>query len=134
MAKKTKLKAGCGIGLVFSAGFLCGVIAFFILLIKVIPKSEGWKSEESKEFVANHLANQLKMTEQQRVDARPIVDSALDERWAVRREYLLKDRDLTEEALQKMKLLLDEKQKEKAEKMFRNWWEGKKKLLDPGAE
>ena len=131
MAGKTKLKAGCGIGLVFSAGFLCGVIAFFVLLIKVIPKSEGWKDSESKEFVANHLANQLSLTDEQRTKIRPIVDDALDKRWSVRKTYLLEDRVLVQAAFEEILPLLDEKQKAKATKMHENWWDGKKRLLMP---
>ena len=131
MARKTKLKAGCGIALVFSAGFLCGIIAIFLLLANVIPKSERWKDSESKEFVANHIANQLKLTEEQREVIRPIFDAALEKRWSVRKTYLLEDRDLVKAAFDEIRPHLDEWQKGKAEKLYENWWNGKKRLLGP---
>jgi hypothetical protein len=56
MDRKTKFKAGCGLLGVFGAGFLCGAVALFVFLVRIIPLSEGWRDEESKEFVTDHLA------------------------------------------------------------------------------
>jgi len=58
-----KVKAGCGVLAVFCAGMFCGVIALFIFLIFLIPRSEGWKKNESKDFLAKHFARQLKLNE-----------------------------------------------------------------------
>ena len=101
MAGKTKLKAGCGVALVFAGGFLCGAIALFILIVKVIPLSEGWRDEESKEFVVNHVANQLNLTEEQLVDATPIIHEALEKRYSHRKVYVEADIELTREAYEK---------------------------------
>ena len=131
MAKKTKLKAGCGLVMVFGTGFLFGALALFILLIRIIPLSEGWRDEESKEFVMNHLVNRLDLTEEQILQIEPIVYEALDQRYERRKTYLEADIDLTGKALSKMLPILSEEQKEKAKKAFENWKKGKQKLLLP---
>ena len=87
-----KVKAGCGVITVFGLGFGAGVITLLILIVKEIPLSEGWKSDESKAFVTRQISNQLKLTEEQAAEVRPIVEEALEARWALRREYLLEDR------------------------------------------
>ncbi len=131
MGKKTKFKAGCGVASVFGAGFLCGAIALFIIIVKIIPLSEGWKDEESKEFVINHLANRLKLTEEQVKDVTPIVRSALDERYAHRKVYIEADIELTREALKEMQPLLTDEQKIRSDKMLNEWIKGKKRFLLP---
>ncbi|MEC5127485.1 hypothetical protein VSU19_12030 [Verrucomicrobiales bacterium BCK34] len=131
MGKKTKFKAGCGVASVFGAGFLCGAIALFIIIVKIIPLSEGWKDEESKEFVINHLANRLKLTEKQVEDVTPIVRSALDERYAHRKVYIEADIELTRLAFEEMKPFLDAGQQTRAKKMFDEWKKGKKRFLLP---
>ncbi|MEM9016389.1 MAG: hypothetical protein AAGC68_05200, partial [Verrucomicrobiota bacterium] len=72
MAGKTKLKAGCGVVGVFASGFLCGALALFLILAKIIPLSEGWRDEESKNFLLNHLRNRLELTEEQVTEMKPI--------------------------------------------------------------
>lgn len=129
MAGKTKVKAGCGIALVFSGGFLCGAIALFILIVKIIPLSEGWRDEESKEFVVNHLADSLSLTDEQVEKAKPVIYKALDRRYRHRKTYVEADIELTREALEQLRPLLDEKQVEKAEKKFANWVDGKERFL-----
>lgn len=131
MVGKTKLKAGCGLSLVFVAGFLCGAIALFVIIVKVVPLSEGWRDEESKEFVMKHLANQLDLTDQQVSEIEPIVNETLDRRYSHRKVYVLADIDLTREAKEKIEPLLDGKQKTKIEKMFANWEKGKKRFVMP---
>ncbi|MDF1741686.1 MAG: hypothetical protein P1U86_21165 [Verrucomicrobiales bacterium] len=131
MGKKTKFKAGCGVAAVFGAGFLCGAIALFIIIVKIIPLSEGWKDEESKEFVINHLANRLNLTEKQVEDVTPIVRRVLDERYAHRKVYIEADIELTRLAFEEMKPLLDDEQQTRAEKMFAEWKKGKKRFLLP---
>ena len=126
---KTKLKAGCGLFMVFGAGFLCGVIVLFLLLVKIIPLSEGWKDEDSKEFVLEHLANRLSLDEAQIEQAKPIVYEALDERYIHRKVYVEADIELTLAAFEKLKPILTEEQIEKAKKMFANWKSGKKRFL-----
>ncbi len=126
---KTKLKAGCGLFMVFGAGFLCGVIILFLLLVKIIPLSEGWRDEESKEFVIEHLSNRLDFTDDQLEQAKPIVYDALDERYAHRKVYVGADIELTRLAFEKLKPILTPEQQEKAARMFENWKNGKEHLL-----
>lgn len=126
---KTKLKAGCGLFMVFGAGFLCGVIVLFFFLIKIIPLSEGWRDEESKEFVIDHLANRLALTEEQLVEARPIVFEALDERYAHRKTYVEADIELTRAAFEELKPHLTPEQIEKASQIFENWVKGKQRFV-----
>jgi len=127
----TRLKAGCGLLLVFSAGFLCGVIALFVLLVRVIPLSEGWKAEESKRFITNHLARRLALSDEQQKIIRPLIHEGLDERWRIRKEYLLRDRDLVEERMKEVERHLDEEQKERVREGVDNWWKGKQMLVMP---
>ena len=129
MFEKTKLKAGCGLFMVFSAGFLCGAIALFLLIVNIIPLSEGWRDEESKEFVINHLANKLSFTEEQLEQAKPIVYQALEERYEHRKIYVEADIELTRTAFEDLKPILTEQQVEKAKQMFKNWKEGKKRFV-----
>ncbi len=132
MAGKTKLKAGCGVALVFAGGFLCGVIALFILMVKVIPLSEGWRDEESKKFVVNHLANQLNLTEEQLVKATPIIHEALDKRYRHRKTYVEADIELTRAAFESLRPILNEDQIENAERKLKNWIAGKERFLIGG--
>ncbi len=134
MPEKTKLKAGCGVAMVFGTGFLFGALALFLFLIRIIPLSEGWRDEESKEFVMNHLANRLDLTEEQIPRIEPIVYEALDQRYDRRKTYLEADIDLTGEALSRMLPILSEEQKEKAKKVFENWKKGKQKLILPDSD
>jgi len=131
MGKKTKFKAGCGVATVFGAGFLCGAIALFTLIVKIIPLSEGWKNEESKEFVINHLANKLKLRDEQIEEATPIIRRALDERYAHRKVYTEADIELTRIAFEEILPLLSEAQQIRAKKMFEGWKDGKKRFLLP---
>lgn len=129
MAKRTKLKAGCGLVSVFLVGVFCGAFVLFFLLVKVVPLSEGWRDEESKEFVLNHLANRLKLTDEQFEKIRPIAFSALDERYARRKVYVDADIAITGKAFEEMREILDDAQEKKAEEMFENWKKGKERFL-----
>ncbi|MDF2376993.1 MAG: hypothetical protein P1U81_12170 [Verrucomicrobiales bacterium] len=129
MAKRTKLKAGCGLVSVFLVGVFCGAFVLFFLLVKVVPLSEGWRDEESKEFVLNHLANRLKLTDEQIEKIRPIAFSALDERYARRKVYVDADIAITGKAFEEMREILDDAQEKKAEEMFENWKKGKERFL-----
>ena len=131
MGKKTKFKAGCGVASVFGAGFLCGVIVLFIIIVKIIPLSEGWKDEESKEFIINHLASKLKLSEEQVDDVTPAVRKALDKRYAHRKVYIEADIELTKKSFEEMKPMLDAEQQARAKKMFEEWKKGKKRFLLP---
>lgn len=129
MAKRTKLKAGCGLLSVFLIGALCGALGLFLILVRVIPLSEGWRDEESKAFVMSHLASRLKLTEEQLKEIRPIAYAALDERYARRKTYVNADIEITEKAFQEMKPILDEEQLKRAERVFENWKSGKERFL-----
>lgn len=128
MVTKTKLKAGCGVAAVFGAGLLCGAIALFLFLIRIIPLSEGWRDEESKEFVTKHLASQLNLTDEQIEQIKPIVSEVLDLRYQTRRTYVLADIELTGSGFEKVMPLLTETQKEKAKKEFETWKKGKERF------
>lgn len=117
-----KIKAGCGVFAVFGLGFVIGGFSLLFIIVKVVPLAEGWKTEQSKEFVAEHFANRLKLTDAQREEFRPIVYEALERRWALRREYLLKDLVMMEEEfLPKIDSLLDESQRQEARKILERW-------------
>jgi len=129
MDRKTKLKAGCGLLAVFGAGFLCGGVALFLFLIRIIPLSEGWRDEESKEFVTSHIANQLDLTEEQLEQVRPLVHAALDERYERRKAYVKEDIELTGKALSGVLPILTEAQREKARAIFQRWRKGKERFV-----
>lgn len=117
-----KVKAGCGVFAVFGLGFVIGGFSLLFVIAKVVPLAEGWKSEQSKEFVAEHFANRLKLSDNQREAFRPIVYEALERRWELRREYLLKDLAMMEEEfLPKIDALLDESQRRDARKILERW-------------
>tara|TARA_R110000850_G_scaffold36847_2_gene97059 strand:- start:1958 stop:2362 length:405 start_codon:yes stop_codon:yes gene_type:complete len=129
MAEKTKLKAGCGIAMVFIAGSLCGAITLFLTLMWIVPLSEGWKGDESKSFITRSVARQLELTEKQISQARPVISSALDERVGHRKTFIEADITLTTAALEELKPILSEEQITKAEAMLRRWSKGKRKIV-----
>ena len=102
MVTKTKFKAGCGVTAVFGAGFLCGAIALFIFIVRIIPLSEGWRDEESKEFVTRHLARQLDLTDEQVEQVKPVVAEVLEARYRHRRTYVEADIELTGTGFEKI--------------------------------
>ncbi len=128
-----KLKAGCGILTLFALGFGTGAISLLMLIIKTVPLSEGWKSEDSKTFVTKQIANRLELTEAQRAEIRPIVDEALEKRWELRRDYLLEDQRLMRDVfLPRVDPLLTEEQRVRARKMLDRWRKDQRfKLADP---
>ena len=132
MDRKTKLKAGCGLFAVFGAGFLCGAVGLFLFLVRIIPLSEGWRDEESKEFVTDHLAGQLDLTDEQLAEARPLFHAALDQRYERRKTYVNEDIALTGEALSKVLPILTDAQKEKAKSIFQRWKLGKERFTGMG--
>lgn len=128
MVTKTKFKAGCGVTAVFGAGFLCGAIALFILIVRIIPLSEGWRDEESKEFVTRHLARQLDLTDEQVEQVKPVVAEVLEARYRHRRTYVEADIELTGTGFEKILPILTEEQKERAKEVFANWKKGKERF------
>jgi hypothetical protein len=132
MVTKTKLKAGCGVAAVFGAGFLCGAVALFIFLMRIIPLSEGWRDEESKEFVTRHLARQLHLTDAQIAEVKPVVAEVLEARYRHRRSYVEADIELTGTGFEKVLPILTDEQKEKAKKVFSNWKKGKERFTRTG--
>lgn len=128
MDRKTKYKAGCGLLAVFGAGFLCGAVALFLFLVRIIPLSEGWRDEESKEFVTDHLAGQLELTDAQLEQIRPLIHAALDERYERRKAYVKEDIALTGQAMSKILPILTETQQEKAKQVFQRWKKSKERF------
>lgn len=134
MAKRTKLKAGCGVLGVFSAGFLFGVVVLFVFLNWIIPRSEGWKDEESKTFVTKHITNMLNLTDEQVELAKPVIYEILDRRYVNRKRYVETDIELTGEGVEKMKEFLTEEQQAVAKEKFEQWKKGKKRFMLPAEE
>lgn len=132
--QRAKFRAGCGLTAVFGAGFLCGAVALFVFLIRIIPLSEGWKDEESKEFVTRHLARQLDLTDVQIEQIKPIVHETLNRRFQHRQTYVRSDIELTGTSLARILPLLTEAQKEKARTVFENWKRGKERFTRTGEE
>lgn len=133
--KKTKLKAGCGVVALFGLGYVFGVVSLFILISVIVPLSQGWKSEASKKFIADHLANQLKMTEEQREELRPLVNEFLDRRWELRRDYLKGSLTVMEqEYLPRIDGLLTEEQRVEVRKIFDRWRKENQAMIDEPAE
>ncbi len=132
MATKTKLKAGCGVAAVFGAGFLCGAVALFLFLVRIIPLSEGWRDEESKAFVTRHLARQLDLTEAQVEQVRPVVTEVLEARYRHRKTYVESDIEITGDGVEKILPILTEEQKEKAKTVFEKWKRGKEQFTRTG--
>lgn len=128
MDRKTKYKAGCGLLAVFGAGFLCGAVALFLFLVRIIPLSEGWRDEESKEFVAGHVARQLDLTDEQLEQVRPLIHAALDGRYERRKAYVKDDIALTGQAMAEILPVLTEAQQEKARQAFQRWKKSKERF------
>ncbi|MBP83201.1 MAG: hypothetical protein CMO61_05075 [Verrucomicrobiales bacterium] len=128
--KKTKLKAGCGIAMVFGAGFACGAIALFTTIMWIVPLSEGMREDESKQFITKHIAKQLELTEEQLKLAKPIIHAAIDQRNNRRREFVEADIKLTGEAFKEMKGILNQEQIKMGVTMLERWKQGKTRLID----
>ena len=128
--KKTKLKAGCGIAMVFGAGFACGAIALFTTIMWIVPLSEGMREDESKQFITKHITKQLELTEEQLKLAKPIIHAAIDQRNDRRREFVEADIKLTGEAFKEMKGILNQEQIKMGVTMLERWKQGKTRLID----
>lgn len=129
MPLNPRFKAGCGITAVFGAGFLIGAICLFVLLIWIVPLSEGWRADESKEFITNHLARQLELTPEQIKEAKPIIFEALDQRNRARKAFIDEDIALTAAAFEEIKPILTKEQQEKAATMLKRWETGKRRMV-----
>jgi len=135
MSVKTKLKAGCGVLSILGLGYVLGFISLFILIVTIVPLAEGWKSDESKKYAADQLANQLKLTDEQREQVRPIVNEFLDRRWDLRRDYLKKSKQLMDdEYIPQFDKLLSEEQKERLKKVQEKWRREHKDKMEEPAE
>ncbi len=132
--KKTKLKAGCGIAMVFGSGFLCGGLALACLLFWYVPLSEGWKKDESKQFITNHIANRLDLTEEQLEQARPIIHAAIERRYQRLGNFAHFDSQVRTEAFEKLKLILNEEQIATGEKMLERWNRSNQRRIDKNSE
>jgi hypothetical protein len=100
----------------------------FIFIVRIIPLSEGWRDEESKEFVTRHLARQLDLTDEQVEQVKPVVAEVLEARYRHRRTYVEADIELTGTGFEKILPVLTEEQKERAKEVFANWKKGKERF------
>ena len=133
--KKTKLKAGCGVVTSFGLGYVLGVISLFILIAVIVPLSEGWKSDASKKFIADHLANKLEMTDEQREQVRPVINEFLDRRWELRRDYLKgSEVVMEEEYLPRIDAFLTEQQQVKIREVLEDWRSQNQAKIEEPAE
>ena len=119
----------------FIGGFVLGVISLFGLITTFIPLTEGWKSEKSKEFIANQLVKQLKLTLEQEAKFRPLVYEELDRRWELRRQFLLESNKLKEqEYLGRAAEFLTEEQLAELRKILAKWQREQQYKIDSGEE
>ena len=132
--KKTKLKAGCGIVMVFGSGFLCGGLALACLLFWYVPLSEGWKKDESKQFITKHIANRLDLTEEQLEQARPIIHEAIEKRYQRLSSFASFDSQVRVDAFEELKLILNDDQIATGEKMLERWNRGNERRIDGKSE
>ena len=133
--KKTKLKAGCGVVTIFGLGYVLGVISLFILIAVIVPLSEGWKSDASKKFIADHLANKLEMTDEQREQVRPVINEFLDRRRELRRDYLKgSEVVMEEEYLPRIDAFLTEQQQVKIREVLEDWRSQNQAKIEEPAE
>ena len=132
MAVSTKLKAGCGVFAVFGLGIFLGAFALLVVIVRVVPLSEGWSTEESRQFLENHFARALDLSSEQREQFHPILGEALDRRWELRRGYLLDSRKLIEEEYYpRIEAILTDEQRVKAREMLERWNRDQKFKLEP---
>ncbi|NRB75525.1 MAG: hypothetical protein HRU46_14280 [Verrucomicrobiales bacterium] len=132
--KKTKLKAGCGIAMVFGSGFLCGGLVLACLLFWYVPLSEGWKKDESKQFITNHIASRLDLTEEQLEQARPIIHEAIEKRYQRLGNFANFDSQVRTDAFEELKLILNDEQIATGEEMLERWNRSNQRRIDRNSE
>ena len=132
--KKTKLKAGCGIAIVFGSGFLCGGLVLACLLFWYVPLSEGWKKDESKQFITNHIASRLDLTEEQLEQARPIIHEAIEKRYQRLGNFANFDSQVRTDAFEELKLILNDEQIATGEEMLERWNRSNQRRIDRNSE
>lgn len=130
------IKAGCGVISILGTGFVAGAVSLFVFIVINVQKSENWNTRESKNFLGNHFAKKLNLTEEQREKFQPIVDEILERRWKTRRDYIEGDISMIEdEFLPRLKEFLTPDQQVKARKMIDKWrQEDAAKLKKAGPE
>ena len=79
--------------------------------------------------MTEHLNKQLKLSQEQLQQVRPLIHAALDERYERRKAYVKEDIALTGAALSKVLPILTDAQKEKAKEVFQRWKKGKERFL-----
>ncbi|MDF1811729.1 MAG: hypothetical protein P1V20_05930 [Verrucomicrobiales bacterium] len=124
-----KIKAGCGAATLFFAGVLCGIIGVFVLLALIIPRSEGWEKEDSRQFLAKHFSKRLKLTEEQKEKLTPGFNEFLNQRWALRSGYIKADRKILEDYLKSVEPELSPDQVKRSKEVMDHWWKEKRKLI-----
>ncbi|MCF6311274.1 MAG: hypothetical protein L3J39_02380 [Verrucomicrobiales bacterium] len=133
--KKTKLKAGCGVVTLFGLGYVLGVVSLFILIAVIVPLTEGWKSDKSKKFIADHIANKLDLADEQREQLRPVVNEFLDRRWQLRRDYLQESESvMVEEYQPRLDEFLTDPQQQKLEELLQGWRKENQDKIEEPAE
>lgn len=119
---RSKALAGCGVIAVFSLGTLFGVLVAVLLLSWIVPRTEGWKTSESQQFLTKYTADQLGLTPEQRTKIDPIVIAMLERRYEMRRDYLIETREmLTTDVLPRIREHLTPEQIEKGNQMMQRW-------------
>ena len=132
--KKTKLKAGCGIAMGFGSGFLCGGLVLACLLFWYVPLSEGWKKDESKQFITNHIASRLDLTEEQLEQARPIIHEAIEKRYQRLGNFANFDSQVRTDAFEELKLILNDEQIATGEEMLERWNRSNQRRIDRNSQ
>ncbi len=117
-----KIKAGCGVISLFGLGFVAGAVTLFVVIVINIHKTENWNTRESRNYLGNHFANKLEMTEEQRTKFQPIVDEILERKWENRRDYIEEDISMIEDKyLPRVNEFLTEDQQAKARELIDKW-------------
>ena len=120
--------------MVFGSGFLCGGLALACLLFWYVPLSEGWKKDESKQFITNHIASRLDLSEEQLEQARPIIHEAIEKRYQRLGNFANFDSEVRADAFEELKLILNDEQIATGEKMLERWNRGNQRRIDKNSE
>ena len=117
-----KVKAGCGVISIFGLGFITGAVALFVIIVVNVQKSENWNTKESRNYLTNHFAKKLNLTEEQLTEFKPIVEEILERRWVLRRDYIEVNLSMIEDDfMPRMNEFLTEEQTAKAKVLTERW-------------
>lgn len=124
-----KVKAGCGALFLFFTGVVSGGVGIILFLATLIPKIEGWNTDESKDFIASHIVNQLKLTKEQEAKLRPSFDQFLEAKWERRAESILAEHEEAQKYVDEIRSSLTPEQQKRADRLLKRQLRDKKRFL-----